>query len=385
MNLQPTRSILHLDLDSFYVSVERLRDSRLNDKPVLVGGVGERSVVAACSYEARRYGVRSAMPMRQARQLCPEAVVVKGDWEAYSQHSQMVTELIREQAPVVEKASIDEFYLDLTGMDRYVGCYRWSGELRQRIVRQTGLSVSLGLSSNKTVAKVATGEAKPAGERYVRLGEEQAFLSPLPISRLPMIGPVTAQTLRGLGITRLGTLGQMPLRILEKAFGSTGRLLWDRANGRDETPVVPYHEPKSVSKETTLDEDTADRNYLRAVLIRLTEEAAWELRRGGHSTGQVTIKIRYANFDTHTQQRRLSLTTADHILIPQALDLLDKLWQRRLRIRLVGVRLGQLARGTEQLGLFDQSSRLSPLYGAMDRLRNKYGRYSINWASGWQA
>ncbi|RVU27017.1 DNA polymerase IV [Sandaracinomonas limnophila] len=371
------RSIVHMDLDSFFVSVERLRDDRLLGKPVIVGGMSDRGVVAACSYESRVFGVHSAMPMRMARKLCPDAIVLRGDFEAYSKYSDGVTKLITERAPVVEKASIDEFYLDMTGMDRFFGTYKFASELRETIQKETGLQISFGLSVNKTVSKVATNHIKPAGQMQVPIGEEKAFLAPMPVGKIPMIGTVTAQTLRNMGISQVGTLSQMPMRVLERTFGKSGVMLWERANGIDLSPVVPYHEQKSLSKEMTFDKDTTDVNKLRRLLISMTEQLATDLRQKGQCTSCITVKLRYSNFDTHTKQQVLPATASDHLLMPAVLDLFEKLYDRRLLIRLVGIRFSKLLQGQEQLNLFDDSAKLAPLYQAIDRIRKRYGDYVL--------
>jgi len=371
------RSIVHMDLDSFFVSVERLRDDRLLGKPVIVGGMSDRGVVAACSYESRVFGVHSAMPMRMARKLCPDAIVLRGDFEAYSKYSDGVTKLITERAPVVEKASIDEFYLDMTGMDRFFGTYKFASELRETIQKETGLQISFGLSVNKTVSKVATNHIKPAGQMQVPMGEEKAFLAPMPVGKIPMIGTVTAQTLRNMGISQVGTLSQMPMRVLERTFGKSGVMLWERANGIDLSPVVPYHEQKSLSKEMTFDKDTTDVNKLRRLLISMTEQLATDLRQKGQCTSCITVKLRYSNFDTHTKQQVLPATASDHLLMPAVLDLFEKLYDRRLLIRLVGIRFSKLLQGQEQLNLFDDSAKLAPLYQAIDRIRKRYGDYAV--------
>ena len=194
------RVVVHMDLDTFFVSVERLKDSRLMHKPVLVGGTGDRAVVASCSYEARAFGVHSAMPMRQAKMLCPEAIIVRGDYEHYSKYSNMVTEIIHEKVPLYEKSSIDEFYIDMTGMDKFFGTYTYVQELRNRVIKETGLPLSFGLSENKTVSKVATGEAKPNNHLKIEYGIEKSFLAPLSVRKIPMVGEVTAQLLRKMGI-----------------------------------------------------------------------------------------------------------------------------------------------------------------------------------------
>jgi DNA polymerase-4 len=376
------RAIVHMDLDSFFVSVERLRDPRLVGKPVIVGGLSDRGVVAACSYETRAFGVRSAMPMRMALKLCPDALVLRGDFEAYAQHSDWVTRMIMERAPVVEKASIDEFYLDMTGMERFFGSYQFATDLRQKIHKETGLQISFGLSVNKTVSKVATNHVKPAGQFQVLPGEEKSFLAPMTVGKIPMIGAVTAQTLRNMGIVHVGTLSQMPLKVLERTFGKSGVMLWERANGIDLRPVVPYSEQKSLSKEITFEQDTTDVTLLRRILGSLTEQLAYDLRKLGQCTSCITVKLRYSNFDTHTRQISIPASASDHRLIPAVHELFEKLYDRRLLIRLIGVRFSKLLQGQEQLSLFDDGARLVPLYGAMDNLRNRYGDFSVLRASG---
>jgi DNA polymerase-4 len=376
------RAIVHMDLDSFFVSVERLRDPRLVGKPVIVGGLSDRGVVAACSYETRTFGVRSAMPMRMALKLCPDALVLRGDFEAYAQHSDWVTRMIMDRAPVVEKASIDEFYLDMTGMERFFGSYQFATDLRQKIHKETGLQISFGLSVNKTVSKVATNHVKPAGQYQVLPGEEKSFLAPMTVGKIPMIGAVTAQTLRNMGIVHVGTLSQMPLKVLERTFGKSGVMLWERANGIDLRPVVPYSEQKSLSKEITFEQDTTDVHLLHRILGSLTEQLAYDLRKLGQCTSCITVKLRYSNFDTHTRQISIPASASDHRLIPAVHELFEKLYDRRLLIRLIGVRFSKLLQGQEQLSLFDDGARLVPLYGAMDQLRNRYGEFSVLRASG---
>lgn len=371
------RAIAHMDLDSFFVSVERLRDARLNGKPVIVGGNGDRGVVAACSYETRVFGVRSAIPMRMARQLCPDAIILRGDFEAYSQYSAMVTDIMLDNAPVVEKASIDEFYLDMTGMERFHGTWKFVKELRSKVINETGLSISLGLSTSKAVSKIATNESKPAGQLQIVQGQEKSFLAPLSVDKIPMCGAVTTQTLRNMGISNIGILSQMPLRHLEKTFGKLGKMLWERANGIDNSPIVPFHDPKSSSKEITFQQDTTDVEFLQRVLIKLVEELCYDLRKSGFCTCAITVKVRYSNFDTHTKQLNISMSSSDMVLTKHVLDLFTKLYDRRLLIRLIGVRFSKLIRGMEQLNLFDTGSKLAPLYAAMDKIRDRHGSNAI--------
>lgn len=376
------RNIVHLDLDTFFVSVERLINSRLEGKPVIIGGTSGRGVVASCSYEARMYGVHSAMPMKMARHLCGDAVVVRGDMELYSKYSHMVTDVIAERTPLFEKASVDEFYLDITGMDRFFGCLQWSHELRQDIIKNTGLPISFGLSVNKTVSKIATGEAKPNGEKEVPPKLIKPFLHPLPISKIPMVGDKTFHLLRSMGIATIGTLSMIPKEMMERVLGKNGIVIWDKANGLDSTPVKPYSERKSISTERTFDKDTIDVIHLKELLVSMVEKIAFELRKKQRLTACVTVKIRYSNFDTHTLQRRVPYTAFDHQLIPIAKELFDRLYQRRMLIRLIGVRFSHLVQGTQQLNMFEDTPASVNLYKAMDKLRNRYGKYAVQRAVG---
>lgn len=368
------RTIVHMDLDTFFVAVERLMNSQLIGKPVIVGGFSDRSVVSSCSYEARRFGVHSAMPMKMARMLCPDAIVVRGDMEQYTKYSNMVTSVIAESAPLYEKASIDEHYLDITGMDRFFGSMKWTHELRKRIISETGLPISLGLSVNKTVCKIATGEAKPNGELEIPVERVIHFLGPLSISKIPGIGEKTYRLLRSMGIATIDTLGHMPPEMMEKVLGQNGLVIWKKANGIDTTPVVPYSERKSISTETTFEQDTIDIHMINELLVRMVEKIAFSLRKKQKLTSCITLKIRYSNFDTHTVQQRIAYTSFDHVLIPLAKELFRKLYQRRMLIRLVGVRFSHLVTGVQQIDLFDQTPELINLYQAMDRMRLRYGR-----------
>ncbi len=378
------RNIVHMDLDTFFVSVERLKNSSLKGKPVIVGGASDRGVVSGCSYEARHYGVHSAMPMKMARTLCSEAVVIRGDMDSYSKYSKMVTEVIAEQAPVYEKASIDEHYLDITGMDRFFGCMQWSSELRERIIQETGLPISFGLSVNKTVSKIATGEAKPDRGIEVPFTGVNGFLSPLSIRKIPMIGNKTYHLLRSMGISNIGTLGMIPREMMEGLLGKNGIVIWKKANGIDPTPVTQYSERKSIGNEQTFDKDTMDVDGLKDLLVSMVEKLTFQLRREEKLTSCITIKIRYSNFDTHTLQKRVGYTSFDHVLIPAAKELFERLYTRRMLIRLIGVRFSGLIRGVQQLDLFEDTSEMVRLYLAMDSLRKRFGQGSVRRASGIQ-
>ncbi len=379
------RSILHMDLDTFFVSVERLLDSRLNNRPVLIGGTSDRGVVASCSYEARKFGVHSAMPMHMAKKLCPEAVIIKGNSYNYLKYSDLVSEMVREAVPLFEKTSIDEFYCDLTGLDRFFGCYQFAGELRQNILKEIGLPISFGLSSSKTVSKVATGEAKPNNQIRIETGTEKPFLAPLSIRKIPMVGEKTHQLLVNLGIRKIQTLQEMPLDVMSKALGENGTSIWKKANAIDPSPVVPFQERKSISTERTFDQDTIDVHKLRGLLIAMTENLAFQLRKGEKLTSCVTVKLRYSDFQTETMQCRIPYTSADHILIPKILELFEKLYSRRVLIRLIGVRFSHLVSGGYQINLFDDNEEQISLYNAMDELRKKFGDRAVMKAAGIEA
>ncbi|WP_281542137.1 DNA polymerase IV [Maribacter aestuarii] len=375
------KTVLHLDLDTFFVSVERRLDSRLENKPILVGGLSDRGVVAACSYETRGYGIHSGMPMKMAKELCPEAILIKGNAGTYSYHSDLVTEIIKEHVPLFEKSSIDEFYADLTGMDRFFGSYKYASEIRQKIIKETGLPISFGLSINKVVSKVATGQAKPNNQLKIDYGLEKTFLAPLSIKKIPMVGDKTYQILRNLGLRKVRTVQEMPMDVMQRVLGKNGKVIWKRANGIDHTPVLPFCERKSISTERTFDKDTIDVVKLRGILIAMTENLAYQLRRGEKLTACITVKIRYSDFNTYSKQLRIPYTSADHILIPKILDLFRILYNRRLLVRLIGIRFSHLVSGNYQINLFEDTEEALSLYQAMDHIRNRYGDKSVVRAS----
>ena len=379
------RSIVHMDLDTFFVSCERLLDSRLNNKPILIGGTSDRGVVASCSYEARKFGIHSAMPMRMAKQRCPEAIVIKGNSSTYTKYSRLVTDIINEASPLYEKSSIDEFYIDFTGMDRFHGVLKYSSELRQRILRETGLPISFGLSENKTVSKIATGEAKPDNQIQISYGNEKHFLSPLSVRKIPMVGLKTYQSLCSLGIKTIQPLQEMPLDMMERIMGKNGIAIWKKANGIDLTPVIKHNERKSISTERTFNRDTIDVVKLKGILSAMAENLAYQLRRGDKLSGCVTVKVRYSDFQTQTLQKKIPYTAADHELIPMVLELFERAFNRRLLVRLIGVRYSALVSGNYQLGLFGDTVDYPSLYNALDRIRLKYGDRSVIKAIGMEA
>lgn len=375
------RAIVHMDLDTFFVSCERRNNSELVGKPIIIGG-GDRGVVASCSYEARYYGVRSAMPIKMAMKLCPEARIIRGDMDLYSRLSHEVTEIIEEKVPLMEKASIDEFYLDLSGMDRFFGTYQWTKELAAHVVKHTYLPISFALSSNKTVSKIGTGEAKPKGHLEIQPAMIRPFLNPLSVRKIPMVGEVTYQLLSRVGIRTIHTLAEMPTEVLQKILGKNGIELSRKANGIDDSPVVPYTERKSISSEHTFEKDSIDIYGIRSLLTGMAEQLAHQLRQEKWLTSTIVVKIRYSNFDTEIKQCKMSYTSADHTISKYALELFDKLYTRRMRIRLIGLKLTGLVHGEYQMNIFEDTQEMMNLYQSMDRIKNRFGKNAVGRASG---
>ncbi len=371
------QAILHLDMDAFFASVEIMKNSRLQGLPVIVGGTGGRGVVSSCSYEARHFGIHAGMPLAIALRRCPAARVIRGDFEDYEKYSAMVTEIIAEEGPVFEKASIDAFYVDLSGMDRYLGCLAWSKELRDKIGRETGLPLSAGLAVNKLVSKVRAGEARPNGSGWVAAGAERDFLAPLPVRKIPSVGRETARKLSLLGIQKTGTLSQVPVLLLEREFGKPGRELHRRANGIDHRPVIPYTDRKAFSAEHTFQTDTIAVDQLQRCLRDLAMRLGYDLRQAGKLTARITVKIRYTDFNTYTKSKRIPYTAHDQQLLPVVAQLFTDLFTRRQCIRLVGVRFDRLVAGHTQLDLFTDTQEDSALLQAMDKVRKRFGRGSL--------
>ena len=372
-----TRSILHLDLDTFFVSCERLLDSRLNGKPILVGGTGSRGVVSAASYEARKFGAHSGMSMKIAQMMCPEAIVIRGNAGTYSKFSRMVTEILQENVPVLEKASVDEFYADMSGMDKFFGCYKYATELRHKVMKETGLPISFGLSENKTVSKIATNEAKPNNQLKIDYGMEKTFLSPLSVKKIPGVGEKTYHTLCHLGIREINVLQQMPLEMVENVLGKHGTSLWYKAQGIDHSPVIEYHERKSISNERTFGKDTTDIDQLTRYVAAMAENLAYLLRKGNRMTACISVKIRYSDFNTYSRQIKIPYTAADHVIMPTALELFKKLYDKRLLVRLIGVKCSDLTSGNYQISMFEDTRKTANLYEAMDKIRNRFGSRSV--------
>jgi len=373
MFLNEQRQIAHFDLDAFFVSVECLKNSRLKGKPLIVGGSGDRGVVAACSYEARKFGIHSAMPMKLARRLCPEVIVIRGDMESYAKYSKLVTDVIQDSVPLFEKASIDEFYIDLSGMDKFFGCSLYAGELKKKVLKESGLPVSYALASNKLISKVATNEVKPNGQLEIPFGKEKSFLAPLQIAKLPGIGKETAYKLIRRGVETIRTLSEIPIEMLETMLGKNGIDLWQKANGMDESPVVPYREQKSISTEQTFQADTINLNFLHAQLVRMTESIGFDLRNQDKLTACVTVKIRYSNFDTVARQKTIDYTNADHLLLQTAQDIFNKLYDRRMLVRLLGIRFTRLIPGNYQIKLYEDTQENIRLYQSIDSIKKRFG------------
>jgi DNA polymerase-4 len=367
------RHIAHLDLDTFFVSVEKLRNPALAGKPILIGGSNDRGVVAACSYEARKFGIHSAMPMYMARRLCTHAIVIKSDFEAYSKYSKVVTDIIKDTVPVFEKASIDEFYVNLTGMDKFHGCKKFTDELKTKVIKESGLPVSYGLASNKLISKVATNEAKPNGQLEIPFGNEKSFLAPLSIMKIPGVGTQTGYKLLKMGIETVKKLSEIPVGMMQSFMGKSGVELWRRAQGIDESLVIPYREQKSISTERTYQQDTIDVDFLMGELYRMTEKIAFELRQQNRLTGCVTVKIRYTDFETHDIQRTIPYTNADHELFKVAQELFTRLFERRQLIRLIGIRFTHLIPGTYQINLFEDRQEMISLYQSIDHIKKRFG------------
>ncbi|HEU4471867.1 MAG TPA: DNA polymerase IV [Flavisolibacter sp.] len=378
---RPVRHIAHFDLDAFFVSVEILKNPQLKGKPIIVGGDGQRGIVAACSYEARKFGIQSAMPALTAKRLCPEAVFVKGSHHDYSHYSRMVTQIIAGAVPVYEKASVDEFYVDLTGMDRFFGVSQYTRELREKVMKETGLPISYGLSTSKLVSKMATNEAKPNGYLEIPPGRETAFLWPLSIDKIPGVGKQTSAELKAMGITTIEQIARTSPDLLESRFGKWGKKLHEKAHGISDSEVEPYSEQKSISHENTFHEDSTDLNFLHTELVRLTEKTAFDLRAEEKLTGCVTIKLRYADFTTVSKQEVIDYTALDNNLIAKVKDLFGKLYKKGQKVRLLGVRFSQLVPMTVQMNLFDDAIEKLELYKAVDGIKNQFGAGLVTKAS----
>lgn len=370
------RHIAHFDLDSFFVSVEILNNPSLKGKPVLVGGF-ERGVVAACSYEARKYGIQSAMPMKKAMQLCPHAIITSSSRSDYSRYSRWVTDIIADKVPLFEKASIDEFYCDMTGMDKFFGVSQYTRQLREHIMKETGLPISCGLASAKYISKMATNEAKPNGFLEVPHGRETDFLWPLGIEKINGVGKQTEQQLKTFGIYTIEDIARTPVEVMERIAGKWGEALWHKAHGRGSADIDTDWEQKSMSHENTFDKDYTDIPFLHTELVRLTEKTAYSLREDEKLTGCITVKIRYSDFETTSRQETIDYTALDDQLIAKVKDIFNKSYQKGRPVRLLGIRFSQFIPITMQMSLFDNNVGKLNLYRAVDDIKNQFGSKAV--------
>jgi len=369
----PVKHIAHFDLDSFFVSVEILNNPSLKGKPVLVGGY-ERGVVAACSYEARKFGIHSAMPMKKAMQLCPQAIITNSSRDQYSKYSRWVTDIIASKVPLFEKASIDEFYIDLSGMDKFFGVSQYAKDLRQHITSKTGLPISCGLASARFIAKMATNEAKPNGFLEIPQGKEKEFLWPLGIEKINGVGKQTEQQLKSYGIYTIEDIAKTPVELMERYAGKWGESLWQKSQGIGSTAIATDWEQKSMSHENTFDTDYTDIAFLHQELVRLTEKTAFSLREDEKMTGCITVKIRYSDFETISRQQTVDYTALDDVLIAKVKDLFNKSYQKSRSVRLLGVRFSHMIPITTQMSLFENNAEKLQLYKTVDEIKERFGK-----------
>ena len=369
--------ILHCDLDAFYASVEQILDPSLAGKAVIVGGdPRKRGVVAAASYEARTFGVHSAMPLATAVRLCPQGVFIPPHFDLYGSYSQQVFDVYRRCSPLVEPLSLDEAYLDLAGTERAIGPARDVAlRIRDEVKATTQLDLSIGIGASKVVAKIASDLRKPRGFVEVAPGEEPAFLAPLPLRRLPGLGPSTEERLRPLGLQTIGDLAALPIKELLRRLGKHGFELWEFAHGIDRRPVVPPGDPKSISRETTFDHDVDDPAEIETVLRQLAQHAAKNMRDNGLHCRTVNLKLRYANFETIARSHTLPQpTTVEDVIVQQAVELFRIAWDRSRKIRLIGAGVSNFSQATQQPGLFDEGpTKQAAITASLDKIRNRYG------------
>ena len=376
------RTIMHIDLDAFFVSVEQASNPELRGKPVVVGGKpGSRGVVATASYEARAFGLHSAMPLSTAVRLCPQAIFIEGNYHNYAEVSKKFMAILADFSPFLEPMGLDEAYMDVTGFESLHGSIHLMAlKIKQRVKDELGIIASIGIATCKVVAKVASDESKPDGLIEVPPGGEAAFLAALAIRKLPGVGKKTEQVLTSLGIRTIGQLARMPLPALKSRFGVFGDMLHRHANGIDDSPVTPPEESKSISRETTFEEDTRDIVFLSATLRYQAERVGAELRELGKQAKCVSIKVRYADFTTITRQRTLpQLTDVDQTIFQTGNDLMQRaVTADRQAIRLIGIGVSILSEPGKQLSLMNSSEqRLEKLNRAVDHIRDKYGFTSI--------
>ncbi len=373
------RTIFHLDLDTFFVSVERVLDPSLENLPVIVGGDPHgRGVVAACSYEARKYGLHSAMPIRTAFKLCPQGIYLKGHHEEYSRFSKLVKNILTKYAPVIEQASIDEFYMDFTGCEKIYGSLLvFASFLQNEIWERLGLPASIGIGSNKTIAKIGSDFRKPKGITYVNHGNEKDFLSPLPIEKIPGVGKATLKELNSRGFYQVGDLAKVNSDYLGVILGKWGVDLWHKANGEGTEYLSVEHEQKSISKERTF-EDVIDKEKIINILFKLTGQVCQLLRDNNFQASTISIKLRYSDFKTLTSAKTIQHTDDDKTIFETAKNLFLKSYTRRVSIRLIGVKLTNFAIAFHQGSLFDaQEEKRLQMIEAINSIRERYGYSAI--------
>ncbi len=370
-----------MDQDAFFVSVEVRKNSSLVGKPVIIGGTSDRGVVASCSYEARNFGVHAAMSSRMAKMLCPHAIFVRGNMDEYSKASHEITEILREKVPLIEKASIDEHYIDMTGMDRFHHVEKYAHELRQLVMRETCLPISIGLSVNKTVSKIATNEAKPNGELNIMERQVRDFLNPLSIRKIPGLGEKTFIKLSDMGIKRIFTLAQVHPEQISTILGKNGLSLLQKAQGIDTSPVIPFQEQKSIGTQCTFKADTIDVGVINNLITSMVTDLGFQLRDKGKQAACITVTIRYSNFEDVTKQATIPYTALDSVLIKKAKELFAQVYQKRMLLRLVGVRLSNLVSGFEQIDLYSETQEQYHLVQAMDKIKKRFGEQAIKLAS----
>ncbi len=369
------RWIIHVDMDAFFAAVEQRDDPALKGRPVIVGGLGNRGVVSTASYEAREFGVHSAMAMAEARRRCPGGVFLPCDHEKYSVVSHQIMNILAAFSPLVEPLSLDEAFLDMTGMEwLYPDITQPALLIKERIKNELNLTASIGIAPNKFLAKLASDLKKPDGLVFIRHGEEASSLKDMPVSRLWGVGDATAQTLRKLGITTIGQVAEADVLMLEKYCGKLAYEIKELALGRDNRPVVPWREPKSIGKETTFETDLMAPAQIQDELLRLAEKVGWRLRRQGYSARTITVKIRFASFRTITRSRTLDEpTNFDEIIYQTVCSICDKVAIEE-GIRLLGITAANLQAGGGQISLFgDTSDKKRSLYQAVDKLKEKFG------------
>ncbi len=367
-------------MDAFFVSVERILDPSLEGKPVVVGGDPHgRGVVAACSYEARQFGLHSAMPIRTAFRLCPQGIYLHGHGKEYGRFSRAVKRLLERYFPIVQQASIDEFYLDFTGCEKIYGePVQFAQRLQNEIWDKLHLPSSIGIASNKTIAKIASDYKKPRGITFVPNGKEKEFLAPLPIERIPGIGKATFPMLRSRGFKIVGDIANASPDYLSALLGKFGTDLWEKTNGKGNDILVTGHERKSISKETTFDKDLVSKPKIEAILFELVSEACQLLRNENWQTSTVSIKLRYTDFVTLTRARTIEPTDDDKVVYEIAKDLFEKSFNRRVGIRLIGIHLNKLNHFTEQCILFEDNETIRKrMLRAVMKIRDKYGFEAI--------